>query len=434
MKRKEYCESSSVQAFISWLSSLIDKEDFFVHSYFIAKSKENWMCNSIYSAFENYKWSFHCVDGSGNRIDGSSFLDSKIVLDECSSKLRTSLYLRDEDACFSACRQILEWGGVTNKNSDRISRIKNRCNYFNYAIKILESDSDLEEFTNADIIMNSGFTKIYSLIVKDFIIYDSRVGAALGLLVKCFCENTKKEKIPEELRFAWGLKRKSPYSQIENYENPRNPSNQLYKFPILNNNKLHINNNIRANWLLKEILQKTNSKFNYLDESMALRALEAALFMIGYEVRTDRSENMIKGEEEVNRMIEISNIIKEKLLHNEGTAEVSLLKANKSFHVQLRDDGILVDNLQNQPFLEWKVFEKAIELLEREGGNAVKGDAMGSKLGEEGLPINSIEGYIAKEVYGKKTGDSVFRRISPIVNILIWAGVCKNGKGKLILK
>lgn len=133
-------------------------------------------------------------------------------------------------------------------------------------------------------------------------------------------------------------------------------------------------------------------------------------------------------------MIEISNIIKEKLLHNEGIAEVSLLKANKSFHVQLRDDGILVDNLQNEPFLEWKVFEKAIELLEREGGNAVKGDAMGSKLGEEGLPINSIEGYIAKEVYGKKTGDSVFRRISPIVNILIWAGVCKNGKGKLTLK
>ena len=38
---------------------------------------------------------------------------------------------------------------------------------------------------------------------------------------------------------------------------------------------------------------------------------------------------------------------------------------------------------------------------------------MGFKLGEEELPTNSIEGYIAKEVYGKSIGDSVFRRITP---------------------
>ena len=133
-------------------------------------------------------------------------------------------------------------------------------------------------------------------------------------------------------------------------------------------------------------------------------------------------------------MIDISKIIKEKLVHSGGTADVRLLKGNKSFQVQLTSDGVVVDNLQNEPFLSWIVFEKTIELLEREGGNAIKGDAMGSKLGEEGLPINSIEGYIAKEVYDKKIGDSVFRRISPIANILIWAGVCENGKGKLVLK
>ena len=216
-------------------------------------------------------------------------MDSKKVLDECSNKLRTSLYINDDEACFLACRQILEWGGVTNKNIDRISRMKNRCDYFKYVIKVLEIDNDLEDYINTDIIMNSGFTKIYSLIVEDFVIYDSRVGAALGLLVKYFCEETKKEKIPEELRFAWGIKRKTLYGQIA--ENPRNPSNQIYKFPLINNSKIHIMNNNRANWLLKEILNKTNSKFHYLDEGMALRALEAALFMIGYEVRDFEYEN-----------------------------------------------------------------------------------------------------------------------------------------------
>lgn len=59
---------------------------------------------------------------------------------------------------------------------------------------------------------------------------------------------------------------------------------------------------------------------------------------------------------------------------------------------------------------------------------------MESRLGEGKLPLDSIEGYIAKEVYGKKIGDSVFRRITPIVNILIWADLCENGRGELFLK
>lgn len=433
MTRKEYCESSDVQEFIRWISYLMDKENSFTHTYIIAKTNERWKCNSIYAAFINYKWSFHCNDSKGNIIKGNSFLDSKKILDECSDKLRTSLYTNNDEACFLACKQILEWGGVTNKNVDRISSMENCCDYFKYAIKALEIDNDLEGYINTDIIMNSGFTKIYSLIIDDFIIYDSRVGAALGLLVKCFCEETNREKIPEELLFAWGIKRMTLCGQTA--ENPRNPSNHIYNFPLISSSKIHIMNNIRANWLLKEILNKTNSKFNCLAEGMALRALEAALFMIGYEVRDFDYENIKRQNENTqNKMTDISIIIKEKLEKNNGKAEISLLKANNSFYIELADGGILVDNLKNEPYLEWKVFEKTIELLEQEGGNALKGNAMNNKLGEKGLPYNSIEGYIAKEVYGKKTGDSVFRRITPIVNILIWAGVCENARGKLVLK
>lgn len=126
--------------------------------------------------------------------------------------------------------------------------------------------------------------------------------------------------------------------------------------------------------------------------------------------------------------------IKEKLENNGGSAKVKLLRGNRYFNVILKDDGVLVDNLDKEPFLEWIVFEKTIELLESNGGTALKGDAMGFKLGEGQLPTNSIEGYIAKEVYDKSIGDSVFRRITPIVNILIWVGICENLRGKLILK
>ncbi|UDN58532.1 hypothetical protein [Clostridioides sp. ES-S-0010-02] len=130
----------------------------------------------------------------------------------------------------------------------------------------------------------------------------------------------------------------------------------------------------------------------------------------------------------------VTSKIKEKLKNNGGIAKIKLLKGNRYFNVILKEDGVLVDNLDKEALLEWKVFEKTIELLENNGGTALKGDAMGFKLGEGKLPINSIEGYVAKEVYDKSIGESVFRRITPIVNILIWVGICENGRGKLILK
>ena len=54
------------------------------------------------------------------------------------------------------------------------------------------------------IIMNSGFTKIYSLYINDFIIYDSRVGAALCYLVKLYCIEQKQGGVPSSLKFAYG--------------------------------------------------------------------------------------------------------------------------------------------------------------------------------------------------------------------------------------
>ena len=54
------------------------------------------------------------------------------------------------------------------------------------------------------IIMNSGFTKIYSLYINDFIIYDSRVGAALCYLVKLYCIEQKQGGVPSLLKFAYG--------------------------------------------------------------------------------------------------------------------------------------------------------------------------------------------------------------------------------------
>jgi len=109
------------------------------------------------------------------------------------------------------------------------------------------------------------------------------------------------------------------------------------------------------------------------------------------------------------------------------------LQKGGHFRAKLVDGGVEVDNLGNQPFLPWCVFREAVCVLIRNQGIAKRGDAMNSRLGDENLYLNSIEGYIAHVVYGKKVGDSVFRRIAPIACIPEWAGICRSEPGKLIL-
>lgn len=106
---------------------------------------------------------------------------------------------------------------------------------------------------------------------------------------------------------------------------------------------------------------------------------------------------------------------------------------NGSFTAEIRADGIWVDNLGGEPHLPWAVFQEAICVLIRNGGRARRGNAMRPRLGDADLSLDSIEGHIAHVVYGKHPGQSVFRRITPVACILIWAGVCRAEPGELIL-
>lgn len=132
-------------------------------------------------------------------------------------------------------------------------------------------------------------------------------------------------------------------------------------------------------------------------------------------------------------ILQAVEIIKQHFQQSDGEVEIPLLKSG-SFQARLDSEGILVDNLGTQSLLPWAVFQEAICVMIRNGGRALRGDAMNARLGEPGLPLDSIEGHIAQVVYGKQPGDAVFRRITPIACILIWAEVCAPGKGTLELR
>mgnify|MGYP001038563695 CR=1 FL=1 len=131
-----------------------------------------------------------------------------------------------------------------------------------------------------------------------------------------------------------------------------------------------------------------------------------------------------------------ASVVVEKIRHKfeklGGSAKIPLQRGGY-FKARFFKKGVEVDNLGNQSFLPWIVFIEVINLLNRNHGVAIRGDAMNAKLGDEGLPLDSVEGHIASVVYGKEVGDSVFRRITPIACILVWAGICESKPKKLVL-
>jgi len=284
LKKQDYINSQHVTSFIEWLTPILDTPNSFNHNYFLKKQKRDWKCDSIFCAYVNYAWQFNYTDECNGIIKGLNFNECEEVLHSLSTKLKNGVVQRNNDICKEVSRQILEWGGVTNRNIDKIENMgPDWCVYLSETKEQLERNLDSNEYYKSDIIMNSGFTKIYSLLVDDFLIYDGRLGAALGLLVRGFCEQKRLDAIPEELHFNWGAGRESIINSKE--KSRRNPSSDKYEFKSLHSPKVHLENNIRANWIVQEILCNTKSKFSDLEETKRMRAFESALFMIGYHVK-----------------------------------------------------------------------------------------------------------------------------------------------------
>lgn len=283
MDKLEFLKSPSVKDFVKWLGFKLDKPKSFMHLYTMKRGNKAWSCDSIYSAYERYHWPFKCADPvTGKHLIGQTFEENQRTLSRLSEGLRQSVKEKDSERARQHCLSILDWGGVLPKNRGKIVNLGNDLPKYLDDVRRRLDPSGFDTNSNyADIIMNSGFTKIYSLLIDDFIIYDGRVGAALGLLVRKYCEENNLPNVPPKLLFAYGNARTTSYQPV----NRRNPGTKRHQFPVLTNSSpKHIENNLRGNWLLKEVLEICNSKFNVLHPSIQLRALESALFMIGYEV------------------------------------------------------------------------------------------------------------------------------------------------------
>jgi hypothetical protein len=278
VRKDQYLSDSDVIEFVVWFSSEIT-EPKLTHCY----EKSNGSIvkfNSLIDAFKQYEWPFRFTGPGNKEFKGKSYKESEQALSYLENNLRLALDAgNDNETCEWACR-IMKWGGVTNGNASwlrdhvnglatEILTVKSVLNAGEEGVQALQS---VRRF-------NSGMTKVYSLLVPGFIIYDSRVAAALAWFVNKWCEKTDRKIVPTLLAF--------PCMPAKEGKNPRirksrNPSNGTREFPQLNNQaRVHAQWNIRASWLLDACLNHSNSiQFNNL------RELEASLFMWGYNLNS----------------------------------------------------------------------------------------------------------------------------------------------------
>ncbi len=269
MNREEYLNDSQVSDFIEWMRLRVSGEEAFSHSYRMRRSKKSWNCGSLWEAFEKYEFR------------GRDFETNERELGPQRIQIQCAVSNQDNSKFVCAAKGILKWGGVTRGNVSRLNKLGDNalCTFYESAEFLKPSSADTLQLGNIRY-MNSGWTKVYSLMLDGFPIYDGRVGAAMGYLVKKYCEEKRLRFVPDLLHFRWGEGKSGV-----NGPN-RNPSSGSIQFKKLRHAPSGIRKwvecNVWAAWILGEM--KDEGKFDCLKPHLRLRSLEAALFMVGYEI------------------------------------------------------------------------------------------------------------------------------------------------------
>ena len=299
-ERTEYIDETA--AFVDWLleyNSELTTELPSLHEWIGSQNwhlgpyrKIKWHCSSLFDAHTKYYW-------KASNSSSGDFTATCKLLESLAYELTSSIESGSNSDCKKICDQILLWGGVNNKPSiatnlrDAAKKnllkeyLINSSRLLASEMKIVSGESTIEVGNeNIDIQIDSGTTKIFSLLVEDFIIYDSRVGAALDFLAVKWAVSQGHDDIPESLRFGWS-------SPTRNRRNPNQIIPQNFKrpnaFPRMPKGKTRLAMNIKASWICNEIARKSLAKDSSVDFAnipthQRSRAIESALFMIGYAI------------------------------------------------------------------------------------------------------------------------------------------------------
>lgn len=262
-------ESEEFNAFVAYLKEIwLGKINFQFNLRYAVEG--NWeTINTLEQAKNKYEW-------KGNNLE----LNNCIL--NCFKKfIQNGIENNDQDSLMTGIKAILRWGDSKNfnRNIQLFEEKINQNSLFEYLVglketwnSILNSSVNFEPLNDFNIKSAAGLSKVYSLLLEDFIIYDSRVAAALAYLIKCNFDFRNINNIPLGLDI-----RLLPYSNPETRRRHVDPFQSITR-----NDQLHFYSNIIASLIVKSAVDEINKDS---DQNITTRDLEAALFMIGYDIR-----------------------------------------------------------------------------------------------------------------------------------------------------
>lgn len=233
-----------------------------------------WFCSSLKDACEHYSWP-----------GGEQF-------PSLSERLQNAINAGDNKVAAEICGEIFTWGGVGRDRNgapdrsrawvDKASQDGSLSEKLKTAsTSLCDEQSSLDAFDGVKFLMNSAMTKVYAAVYPDqLIIYDGRVGAALGLLARDYLyEANVSGGVPDELAFGWGASRTR---LSEGVKSERDPGDDRYCFPRIFGSKRdrrHAQMMRDASSLLRRVVNSFER-----NSGPTLAELERALFMVGYDV------------------------------------------------------------------------------------------------------------------------------------------------------
>lgn len=244
-------------------------------------------------------WLLNCIQGpEGNAIQAMNGVEDTYnwhganleQTNETLTGLSEALHHAETDAaCVDACIAVFTWGGVLNYNGNWATVNQNGLLH-----RLLGAKAHLDNVIQADWHwnqspeqrFNAGMTKVYSLLCENFIIYDSRVAAALAWCVAQWRNSLGNNAPPFENMAALAFRQ--PLRRLSNpmMQNPAiwNPNLHLNPIPehnffmgVINQPAHYATSNRYASWLVADVAAR-------LPQGHVLRSLrnfEAALFMMG---------------------------------------------------------------------------------------------------------------------------------------------------------
>jgi len=201
--------SHAVRDFVVWLAANLGDSSLFAHEYTDRRSGTPWQFQGLQDACKQYQWSHKGVFGVS---PGTDLASNDAALKALGNALHGSLSTANDSAAFTAAADVMKWGGVQAGNVRWLTINTNQLASLLTSTAVAFSNGNLADpiLLNKDLRFNAGMTKVYSLLVKDFIIYDSRVGAALGWIVAKYCEEKQLPGVPAELAFPWAPSKEAP--------------------------------------------------------------------------------------------------------------------------------------------------------------------------------------------------------------------------------